>query len=367
MSAPAATPGPRQYFVGPFVDFMMMGGLSLACLPLLVQLGENGTRQMSSHIETGVIALWWVVNWPHFSATNYRLYHSRANISQYPITALAIPPLVVAVTIASFLSPAAVAPFFVKLVIIWSVYHFSGQALGLTMIYARRAGVPIGDLERRALLYFLLATFLARVAWDESGTGQRSYFMLQHPRLGIPEWVGSALALGALACAVVFLVRFFRTCMAAKRPVPAIVLLPAICHFIWFVPGWRSDYFAAYVPFFHSLQYMLIAWAMQLKEKMDSDGIAPSRVYVLRESVRWLSINLVGGGVLFFVLPRLCALTGAPLPFAFAVVASAVQLHHFFVDGVIWKLKNPKVSSPLLVHVADLMNAPEPVLVRKAA
>ena len=84
----------------------------------------------------------------HFSATNYRLYHCRANIAQYPVTALAVPVLVVAATVAAFVSPAVVAPYFVKLVVTWSVYHFAGQTLGLTMIYARRAGLAVGNVER---------------------------------------------------------------------------------------------------------------------------------------------------------------------------------------------------------------------------
>jgi hypothetical protein len=92
---------------------------------------------------------------------------------------------------------------------------------------------------------------------------------------------------------------------------------------------------------------------------MDIGGHQPSKSFVLRESARWFGLNVVGGAFLFFALPTLAELTGASSTFSFAVVATAVQLHHFFVDGVIWKLKNPKVSSPLAVHVPELI-APRP-------
>ena len=100
---------------------------------------------------------------------------------------------------------------------------------------------------------------------------------------------------------------------------------------------------------------------MQLKEKMDRDGIEPSRRYVLSESLRWGLINLAVGWALFFglpswVLPRL----GFAPELSMAVVLSAVQIHHFFVDGVIWKLKSPGVSSPLMMNVADLVRRPVP-------
>jgi hypothetical protein len=47
------------------------------------------------------------------------------------------------------------------------------------------------------------------------------------------------------------------------------------------------------------------------------------------------------------------------LPFATGVVITGVQIHHFFVDGVIWKLKNKSVASPLMVNLADLLRAPQ--------
>ena len=50
---------------------------------------------------------------------------------------------------------------------------------------------------------------------------------------------------------------------------------------------------------------------------------------------------------------------GAPhtvgLPFYIGVTIIAVQIHHFFVDGVIWKLKRKSVSSPLMVNLHDML------------
>jgi hypothetical protein len=368
MTAGAATAPRSPYFVGPAVDFLMMGGLSLACLPLM-DLGQRYLR--TEQISTAVIALWWVCNWPHFSATNYRLYHSRANVAQYPITALATPVLVAIVTVAAFLSPLAVAPYFVKLMVIWSAYHFGGQTLGLTMVYARRSGIGVGNFERQALLYFVMATFLARMAGDETGVGTRFYFGIGHPRLGVPEWLAPAFILGALACGALFVGRLVIACARAKRAPPAILFVPLISYFVWFIPGRRTEYYYAFVPVFHSLQYLLIAWAMQLKEKLDIEKITPSRAYVARETARWGAINVIGGALLFFVLPRITSLSGATQKFSFAIIATAIQVHHFFVDGVIWKLQNPKVSSPLLVQLSDLVRprAAEatPALEQKAA
>src|SRR5207302_1845440 len=58
-------------------------------------------------------------------------------------------------------------------------------------------------------------------------------------------------------------------CIAQKRPLPPIVLLPALTHFIWFVPGAGLKSFWVVIPLFHSLQYLLIALVMQFKLRTD--------------------------------------------------------------------------------------------------
>jgi hypothetical protein len=338
------------YFVSPAVDVLAMGGLSLALYPVLVLAPLS-----SATVGAAVMALWWVGNWPHFSATLQRLYGAREHVRQFPLTAWLLPPLVLAVTLAVFAWPALLAGPFVALVVIWSVYHFSGQTLGLTLIYARRAGLSISPAARRALRLFLLGVFVARVASDEAGTGERVYLGIAHSRLGLPEWLGPVLLLPAILAGALFLADSWRARARSGRPLPIIVLLPAASFLVWFMPGQRAPYFFAFVPLFHSVQYLLVAWAVQLKGRLETRKVAPSGSFVRRESLRWALVNFVGGALLFFALPKLGTIGGASPTFSFAIVASAVQLHHFFVDGVIWKIRQPAVMSPLLVSIDDLI------------
>jgi hypothetical protein len=337
------------YFVSPAVDLLAMGGLSLALYPLLVLAPLSGKG-----VAAAVMALWWVGNWPHFSATLHRLYGAREHVRQFPRTAWLLPPIIVAITVAVFARPALLAGPFVAVVVIWSVYHFSGQTLGLTLIYARRAGLSVSPAARRALRVFLLGVFLARVASDEAGSGERLYLGVAHARLGLPEWLGPLLLLPTIAAGGLFLADLLKARARTGQPVPAVVLLPAASFFVWFLPGQREPYFFAFVPLFHSIQYLLVAWAVQLKGQLDARRLAPSRAFVTRESLRWGVVNFVGGALLFWALPKLGTLASATPLFSFAIVASAVQLHHFFVDGVIWKIRQPAVMSPLLVSLDDL-------------
>jgi hypothetical protein len=109
------------------------------------------------------------------------------------------------------------------------------------------------------------------------------------------------------------------------------------------------------VPFFHGLQYMAVAWATQLKERFDQRGIRWTPKRLLGESVRWYGLNFLGGIALFYVLPRVVTrMTGHSDLFVRAVMFTALQVQHHFVDGVIWKLRSPAVSAPLSVNVRQL-------------
>ncbi|MEZ4749073.1 MAG: hypothetical protein R3B54_00185 [Bdellovibrionota bacterium] len=55
------------------------------------------------------------------------------------------------------------------------------------------------------------------------------------------------------------------------------------------------------------------------------------------------------------LFPIFCTWFGFPLDFATGVAIAGVQIHHFFVDGVIWKLRNPAVAAPLMGSFSDLL------------
>ncbi|MBI4349144.1 MAG: hypothetical protein HY553_20065 [Elusimicrobia bacterium] len=343
------------YFVNAPVDFLLIGGLSIAAF-LYLRLFYSGER--TGDILTLALQLSWIGNWPHAAATNYRLYRSTENIRQYPLTALVIPWVMVAGIAGSFASPELFAPAFVKVAILWAPYHFAGQSIGISLIYARRAGFDFGAVGRWALSAFLYGLFVAQAVRYEAGLQRFDHYGLSYASLGIPERFGTIAGAWVALSGLAFLACVALRCRAERRLVPPIVLFPVLTHFVWFVPGARWASFGEFVPFFHGLQYLLIAWSMQLKEKLDREGLEPSRGYVLSETGRWGAMNFVVGAALFYGLPELLARFGAPLAFTTGIIASAVQIHHYFVDGVIWKLRQKSVSSPLMAGLDDLLRPP---------
>lgn len=339
------------YFVNAPIDFFFIGGFSFL-LFFLFQFFYTDIRTLE--VITAAIYLSWIINWPHFSMSTYRLYQSRSNRRQYPVTSYVIPFVVLGGVFLSFGFPALVAPYFVKLFLLWSPYHFSGQTIGITIIYAMRCGIKLGSWERRILAIFVFGTYFVSNIRAEVSRQGNSYYGVDYPGIGVPQWLASLSEYAMWAALVLFVSALLYWCYKHKRIFPAIVLLPAATQYLWFVQAIYMPSFQEFVPMLHSLQYILVAWGLQLKEKLDVQGLSPSRQYAFTETARWLTLNFIGGAVLFYLLPYTGVILGYSSLFSIAIFFSAIQIHHFFVDGVIWKLKNQTVSHPLMMNINDI-------------
>ena len=338
------------YFVNAAVDVLFIGGLSIATALAFWALEASGRPLPGPELALGLA---WVVNWPHFSASSYRLYHSKSNLAQYPVTAVAVPLLLVAGVVGALLAPQTAGSAMIKLYLLWSPFHFSGQSRGVTLIYARRLGLSLSRLDRAACSGFFYASYFRLILGQESATGLEFLGGLSYPIFGVPSWLASGAQALEILFGIVALVLLARHGAVAGWPRVPILLLPALTQFVWFEAGSRIPAFNALVPFFHSLQYLLIAWAMQLRERKESVTPSIEGHFVRRETIRWWILNVAGGAALFWALPAATKGMGIPAASGTPILFAAVQIHHFFVDGVIWKLRNPRVASPLLVNLSE--------------
>jgi hypothetical protein len=345
------------YFVHPIVDLLMMGGLSIAALGAFAVF--DWPREDLFRLSFALLLL---CNYPHFAATSYRLYGSADNRAQYPYTAYGAPLLVLGGMVAALLSPTFAAPAFVKVFLLWSPFHFSAQTVGLTVLYSRRAGVTLDGWPRRLLTVWVFGSFVAAQALGEIGRIQQTFYGIHYPSLGVPPWVGDVCLTVMYAGMAGFLAWGLWWSVSSRRLLPWILLVPAVSQLCWFVLGANLAGYREFVPFFHSLQYLLVAWVLQLKERSDLAVHDSARFRVGRESLKWLGFAILLGYFLFEAVPRiLSAWTGLDLGIALAVFIAGVQIHHFFVDGVIWKLRNPRVRSPLLADLGGILRSSGPV------
>ena len=346
-TAPTAAPEvPSPWLFSAPLDLLIgCGAWSLPLLALTYFLQrENGAAVAFAFYLLAVFC-----NHPHYMATIHRAYHTATDFNQYRFFTVYVTVLLALTVVLVHFVP-ALFPWVVTLYLTWSPWHYTGQNFGIALLLARRAGVPPDPLARQllsasyALSYgvWFLTLHTARDATDP-------YFL----SLGIPSAVAGplqlAFTLAFVATAGGAYVRLARGGHLGALAGPATLTLTQL---LWFVaPALLSarggldlpaSYFSAgALAFMHCAQYL---WITSYYARRDTPHGAPPFRFE-----RYYAILIVGGLALFIPGPWIASrLLGHDFVESFMIFMALVNLHHFILDGAVWKLRDGRIARLLV-------------------
>jgi tetratricopeptide (TPR) repeat protein len=341
----AARPsGPWIY--GPWLDLIVgCGAWSAPLLAAALWLTQT-------HTHAWVVAFYGLAlafNYPHFMATVYRAYHTRADFEKYKIFTLHITLLLVLTAVLLHASY-KLFPWVFTLYICWSPWHYSGQNYGLLMMFARRNGAEVSKGERRLIRSAFIASYLMLLASFETGTSNDPIIL----SLGLAAkfTLPARVALGAAFAFLIFFGfrRLVQRCGARALAAP---LTLALTQFIWFVVPTllelhsnyqipQTRYSSGILAILHSAQYLWITSYYQRREARAA-GQSGWRMtgYLL---------TLVAGGIALFIPgPWIVSrLLHYDFTTSFLIFTAVVNIHHFILDGALWKLRDSRISALLI-------------------
>jgi tetratricopeptide (TPR) repeat protein len=288
-------------------------------------------------------------NYPHFMATVYRAYHTHTEFEKYRIFTVHIALLLaLAGVIAHLWYP--LLPWIFTLYICWSPWHYSGQNFGLLMMFARRSGLAPSSAERNAIHLSFIASFLLLMLSFHTGPSGDALIL----SLGLPARV-TLPARGMLALFFLAASGWALISMARRTSLRAILapLTLAITQFLWFllpamielfsgheVP--QTRYSSGVLAVLHSAQYLWITTYYQEREaRQQGDANWKFSRYLL---------TLVAGGIALFIPgPWIVSrIFHADFAASFLTFTVLVNIHHFILDGALWKLRDSRVAAFLL-------------------
>lgn len=358
--ATAASPAPTtRWIVGPWIDLVVgCGGWSLPILAVSYALTGDSARVWAGAFYS--LAL--VANYPHYMATVYRAYGTRDRRAYRFYTVYATAGLVAVGALAHV--ETRLVPWLFSLYVMWSPWHYTGQNYGLLSMFLKRAGVDLGLGERRMVRGAFVASYVMLLATFHEGASSDPLVL----SLALPS--GASRALGAAGGAVFVIGGLGALASIARRVPRAALAAPAVLYAtqaLWFVVPivlrWgagvstpQARYSSGVLAVMHAAQYLWITQYFAHREL----GAAWSRWKY------WAALGLGGLG-LFLPVPWLASL-GAHLDFTTSVliVTAVVNLHHFMIDGVVWKLRDPRVARTLTADGASSgpVSAPDPTASR---
>ncbi len=353
----AARPPPSPWLFGPWPDLLFGCGALYALLFGVFWLAGAELRALQPELLFPLFVL--ALGTPHYGATLLRVYEKRRDRRAYVVFSLWATLAVAALFVVSLWWGAA-ATFFVTLYLTWSPWHYTGQNYGLAVMFLRRGGVALDPgLKRWVYASFVLSYVLVflLVHTADAGANDLPYgyaeVSARFQPLGIPtQWT-------AVAAPLLIAANLFALARAAfgLRGAAPLVLLPAallaLSQILWFslpyglaaygLPAlndalrWdlRTHYFL-WIAAAHSLQYLWVTayYARQSGEPGGWRGQLPHYAKVLAAGAAAWTVPVLLFGTH----------TGGPLAFDAGLgllVAAAVNVHHFILDGAIWKLRGP--------------------------
>jgi tetratricopeptide (TPR) repeat protein len=339
-------PPPSPWIYSPALDLVV--GCGAWSAPLLL-FAFFASRYDAQAWTVGFYFVALLFNYPHFMATVYRAYHTHREFAKYRIFTLHTAVLLlVAGIVAHLWYP--LLPFLFTLYIYWSPWHYTGQNFGLLMMFARRSGISPTATERRALRLAFVTSFAILLLSFNTGASNDALIV----SLGLAA--KTTLPLRAALAAVFFVATGWAFSSLRRRAtfralVPSMVL--SLTQFLWFllpalielltsrgVP--QTRYSSGILAVLHSTQYLWITSYYQRKE---------ARV---AGNARWkfssyLLTLLVGGIALFIPGPWIVSrLFHADFAASFLTFTALVNIHHFLLDGALWKLRDSRIASLLV-------------------
>jgi tetratricopeptide (TPR) repeat protein len=345
-SAPAPFSGQSPWIYRPWIDLLIGCGAWSAPLLLLAFYAT------SSYARVWAVAFYFLAllfNYPHFMATVYRAYHTRTEFEKYRIFTVHIALLLALAGIVAHLWY-PLLPWIFTLYICWSPWHYTGQNFGLLMMFARRSGLAPSFAERNTIYLGFVASFLLlMLSFHTGASGDAMILSLGLPaKFTLPaRGALAAFFVGANGWALVSLARrsSFRTILAP--------LTLAITQFLWFllpalielfsgreVP--QTRYSSGVLAVLHSTQYL---WITSYYQEREARG---------RGAARWkfsrYLLTLVAGGIALFIPGPWIAsrIFHADFAASFLTFTALVNIHHFILDGALWKLRDSRVAVFLL-------------------
>jgi hypothetical protein len=239
---------------------------------------------------------------------------------------------------------------------IYLAWHYTGQAWGMVSAFSQISNIRYAPRERRMIRFGMRTLLALHVLYALSG------------RLPPARWIAPATYIrlygyafytvcGLAALSVVVGALAFSAARKRHGALPVRAVLPWAALYLWY-PFW---YFVPggflFVQLSHALQYLAFPLRVEVNRYAER---APRTPQEKRLRALFVYLALVVAGTAFLNGPPLAAhwlgegwYSTPDARAIFMAFTNCVAIHHYFIDGAVWKLSNPKVRRELFRHLDE--------------
>ena len=343
----------NQVIVSRRFDLIAGGGLSLLVAAVVIALSWSSPSGAGTFLLAIELYLFTdlFINGPHFMASYRLLYSRRTNFRKHPLVTLAF-PFLAGIFLAYIIycsyqqdaqDPLGIMGILTLIAPVVLAWHYTGQSWGTTACFAHLSGLTIRPKHRRLIRGGFLTLFIYHVAWayDSTGIIQNT---LSEQEAG-EYLMRSIMSLCRVVVAAGFIAGLFGFWDLSKQTgkrVPIRTWLPWAGTFSWYVMVDLNPASFFLLQFFHAFQYLMFPLRVELNDYAPKPNAFRHLIFYY--------VTLVSLGYLAFEWSSFDSIPKQLIPAGTAMMMM-INLHHYFIDAVIWKIREPEVRKSLFGHL----------------
>jgi hypothetical protein len=231
-------------------------------------------------------------------------------------------------------------------------WHYTGQVWGMMASFSALEGRGFDKTERLLIRSGLRILLAWHVTWF-------LYTQLKNPGPVLPLYrIVTAGTVVAFGLGMAGLVRLRRRTgrLPATRSLVAWVAI-----FVWYAAMARDPKALFWVQIAHALQYLAFPLRVEIN-RTHADAATRFGLHMLAYAAGLMALSILVAQV---VPVALMGVVGdifgeEPGKAAPVLILMFINIHHYFTDGVIWKISNPEVRRELFAHVPAAPRAARP-------
>jgi len=285
-------------------------------------------------------------NQPHYSATYERVYSDWRETKTYFPSAIVAPIILLALAVVA--AKTSMVSWFFMAYLVGAGFHYSGQTYGLAIICAGRFGLKLEPREKQIIRAAVWAPYIFFVACGGVYLSA-AFTRAEVPVVNVnwPGWLPVVAAIGVASTTLAYVWLNARIRERTGRFPPAQMNIMVITHGTWFTASIINPSFWAFIPFFHCLQYLIFVtyWRHRRQQAAAHEQSTSIMQYIFSKAFLgyYVKLVLLGLGMFIFVPILLDAVKICAFATAATLTVSFINLHHFVLDGSIWRLRKPEI------------------------
>ena len=347
--SPEPSPTARS-IVTPQVDLWCVGLGSIIALAPLVLFSDKTILGLGLSV-TAILTMW--INMPHFLASYRIVYRTRESILQHSVASIYLPAGLLAYCFFAVAKAGTDYRHIEILLMVSSGYlawHYTGQIWGMMATFGVLSGQPFNNLERNLIRAGLRLQLVWHVTW-----------VLQRVPPDYPwllRFAGQAYFVMSVLTAVAYILALagfwsYRKRTGTLPPVRSFVAWLALC--FWYAAIARDRDAILLAQIGHAVQYLAFTGRVEAniysREHSQEHSSTARHVWIYfglliaaGYAVVWLFET--PGVIVAYDLWGKAAARELPI-----VMLAFINIHHYYTDGVIWKISNPTVKKDLFSHL----------------